>query len=110
MAKLNSSGNKVAMKDVNTDGFEFKKISEFIGKEVPVKGYFFTKGKFGEQIVVITTDCLINMPGRSADEFRTVFSNPDNMASLMDGKIKLTNIEYCDTKSGTKTVAYDIED
>lgn len=110
MAKLNARNNKVTMDGVNTDGMEFKKISEFIGKEVPVKGYFFTKGRYGEQIVIITTDCLINMPGRSADEFRSIFADANNLSSLMAGKIKLTNIQFSDTKSGTKTVIYDIED
>lgn len=111
MAKLNggSASNRVIMEGINTEGMAFTKLSEYIGKEVAVKGYFFTKGRYGEQLVVVS-DSLINMPGRSGDEFRSIFADANNKNNLLAGKIKLTNIQYMDTKSGTKTVIYDIED
>lgn len=106
---LNASNSKgVRMDGLNTEGWAFKKIKDFIGETVPVKGYYITKGKFGDQCVVIGNGVLINMPDRAVDEFTGIFGDESNRSLLKAGKISLKNIKPLDTNSG-KTTAYDID-
>ncbi len=96
------------MEGLNTEGWPFKKIKDFIGEVVPVKGYYITVGKFGDQCVCIGNGVLINMPDRAVKEFQDIFSDDNNKQLLKDGKISLKNIKPLDTNSG-KTTAYDID-
>ena len=57
---------------IDTSNMEFKKLREFIGSNVNPVGFFITDGKFGEQAVVVTEDCLINMPSYAVDTFKNL--------------------------------------
>lgn len=102
------NGRSLRMEGLNTEGWAFKKIKEFIGETVPVKGYYITKGKFGDQCVVCGNGVLINMPDRAVEEFESIFADETNKNLLLAGKISLKNIKVLDTKSGT-TTGYDID-
>lgn len=107
--KLNAGNeNGLRMEGLNSKDFPFKNIKDFVGETVPVKGFYFTKGKYGEQVVVIGNGVCINMPQRAVLEFQTIFQDEVNKKYLLAGKIKLTNIKPLDTNSG-KTTAYDID-
>lgn len=107
--KINGNGKRVMCAGVDTKDWPFVKLKEKIGHTVPVNGFFFSKGKYGEQVVVAGEGELINMPGRAAEEFEELFLyNQEYKKALLDGKISLTNICEVETNQG-KTVGYDID-
>lgn len=98
----------IRMDGLNTEDWTFKKIKDFVGETIPVKGYYITKGKYGDQCVVIGNGVLINMPDRAVEEFTDIFADSKNQELLKAGKISLKNIKPLETKSGD-TTAYDID-
>lgn len=105
-SKLNKGANGVRPENIDTDDFEFVKLSEFVGKTLPVVGFFYTNGDYGKQVVVITDDCLVNMPARAVEEFEGIEADPDARASVLDGGLVLTDIEVVKTKRGKDTTVY----
>ena len=75
---------------IDTSNMEFKKLREFIGAYVNPVGFFITEGKFGEQVVVVTEDCLINMPGYAVDTFKNL--SAEQIDAIKDGKMMITDI------------------
>ena len=105
-SKLNKA-NGVRPADFNTEDFEFTHIREYVGKDIPVKGFFFTVGKKGKQVVIITDDCFVNMPARAVEEFEALESDPEAVKAILNGELVLTDIEYpVMTKSGNETTVY----
>lgn len=100
--------NGLRIEGLDTKDWPFKKIKDFIGEVVPVKGYYITAGKYGDQCVVCGNGVLINMPDRAVKEFKDIFSDEANKKLLLAGKISLKNIKPLETNSG-KTTAYDID-
>lgn len=95
---------KRTMPNVNTDGMEFHKLSEFAGKVVKVDGFFFTNGNFGKQTVVLSNDVLINIPSWATKDFERIESNDSMLSELLNGKCALTNIALKSTPKGNTTV------
>lgn len=75
---------------IDTSNMEFKKLREFIGSNVNPVGFFISEGKFGEQVVVVTEDCLINMPSYVVDTFKNLSS--EQIEAIKDGKMIITDI------------------
>ena len=75
---------------IDTSNMEFKKLREFIGAYVNPVGFFITEGKFGEQVVVVTEDCLINMPSYAVDTFKNL--SAEQIEAIKDGKMMITDI------------------
>ena len=75
---------------IDTSNMEFKKLREFIGSNVNPVGFFITDGKFGEQAVVVTEDCLINMPSYAVDTFKNLTT--EQIEAIKDGKMLITDI------------------
>lgn len=95
---------------VNTDDMEFKPISEFVGQEIKVDGFFFTtKGKYGKQVVVVGNGSLINMPKRAVETFERIANNDSQLKAVLEGHLKLVDIKPIDTKNGPST-AYKFKD
>lgn len=95
---------KRTMPNVNTDGMEFHKLSEFVGKVVKVDGFFFTTGKYGKQTVVLSNDILINMPSWATKDFEQIENNDSMLNELFNGKCALTNIAIKSTPKGEATI------
>lgn len=95
---------KRTMPNVNTDGMEFHKLSEYVGKVVKVDGFFFTTGKYGKQTVVLSNDALINIPSWATKEFERIESNDSMLSELLNGKCALTNIAIKSTEKGNTTI------
>lgn len=109
--KINGTGKRVMMEGIATEGLDFVKIHDLIGKgDIPVKGFFFSHSKKynQDQVVVVAEGYLINMPGRAVDEFQTILDTPQYKQALLDGKMVLKDLEELETASGT-TTAYDID-
>ena len=82
---------KSTVKDgIDTSNMEFKKLMEFIGSNVNPVGFFITDGKFGEQVVLVTEDCLINMPSYAVDTFKNLTT--EQIEAIKDGKMIITDI------------------
>ena len=75
---------------IDTSNMEFKKLREFIGSNVNPVGFFITEGKFGEQAVVVTEDCLINMPSYTTETFKNL--SDEQIEAIKDGKMIITDI------------------
>ena len=75
---------------IDTSKMEFKKLREFIGSNVNPVGFFITDGKFGEQVVVVAEDCLINMPSYAVDTFKNL--TDEQIEAIKDGKMIITDI------------------
>lgn len=101
---FSSLNKKRTMPSINTDGMEFHKLNEFAGKVVRVSGFFFTDGKYGRQVVVLSDDKLINMPVWATRDFEKIENDDVMLKSLLDGKCALTNIAIKPTAKGNTTI------
>ena len=75
---------------IYTSNMTFKKLREFIGSSVNPVGFFITEGKFGEQVVVVTEECLINMPSYATETFKNL--SAEQIEAIKDGKMMITDI------------------
>ena len=75
---------------IDTSNMEFKKLREFIGSSVNPVGFFITDGKFGEQAVIVTEDCLVNMPSYATETFKNL--TDEQIEAIKDGKMIITDI------------------
>lgn len=104
--QLNKDKIRTVKEGIDTSKMEFVPLKNFIGKTVKVDGFFFTKGKFGEQVVVVGEGVLINIPKRYTEEFKAIRDKADFLAAVLDGKLSLGDIKEIDSKNG-KTVAFE---
>ena len=82
---------KSTVKDgIDTSNMEFKKLREYIGSSVNPVGFFITEGKFGEQAVVVTEECLINMPSYATETFKNL--SAEQIDAIKEGKMLITDI------------------
>ena len=103
-----NSGKSTVMEGVDTEGWDFVPLKDFIGRKVPTQGFFFTKGRYGKSVVVVGESVLINMPNWSVEKFETIQNNPQMLAGVLSGKMALDNISEKSTKKGNSTVSFDI--
>lgn len=104
--QLNKDKIRTVKEGIDTSKMEFVPLKNFIGKTVKVDGFFFTKSKFGEQVVVVGEGVLINIPKRYTEEFKAIRDKADFLAAVLDGKLSLGDIKEIDSKNG-KTVAFE---
>ena len=87
---------------IDTSNMEFKKLREFIGSNVNPVGFFITEGKFGEQAVVVTEECLINMPSYATETFKNL--SAEQIEAIKDGKMIITDIAVKEIHGRESTV------
>lgn len=104
-----NKGQATVREGINTRDMEFRPLKDFVGREIVVDGFFFTEGKYGEQVVVVGAGYLINMPERATEEFKDMKADKEALELILSGKLKLVNLHMIDTKNGT-TVAYTYAD
>ena len=85
---------------------DFVSWKEFIGQDIPVDGFFFTKTKYGEQVVIIGHDKKINIPKRFVDDFKKIRDNDEALDQVISGKLVLANVREIDSANG-KTGTFD---
>ena len=97
---------------LNTEDFEFHRLSEFIGKTVKPVGVFFTQSSkgYGKQAVVVTDTCFINVPNWSVPLFESIAADPEKIIAFKDGKCLITNIAKKDTGKGNPTTTFELAD
>ena len=104
--KYNTESKKTVREGINTQDLKFVPLKDFIGKEVKVDGFFFTKGRYGDQVVVVGEGANINIPKRFTDTFKAFRDNNEDLTAILNGGMKLVNIRELDAKEG-KTVTFD---
>lgn len=104
---LNKS--RTIMDGVSTEGMDFKPLKDFCGETIKVKGFFFTEGRYGKQVVVVGNGYLINMPKRATETFEALAADKEMLAAMLKGKMEITDLKMIDTKNGT-TVSYTFRD
>lgn len=107
-AKYNKSAKTIA-DGLDIKNMPFSALKEHCGEELILKGFFFTSGKYGREVVVVTDTAKINMPKRYVETFETIQNTPEDLEALVAGKCKITNIHMADTNNG-KTVFFDMAD
>lgn len=105
----NNNFEKIEWK-VNTEGFTFRKLSDFYNqgnKIIQVFGFFFTKSEnFGLQPIAITHDCLVNLPTHKKDIISDMLKNADCVNAIKNGECSLKLREY---KSKYNKTCYDFD-
>lgn len=83
---------------INTEGFEFKKISEFpLETELTVRGALISKGcKYGDSASIILDNCFMNIPSHLVDDVKDLLSDSDAIAQVEAGKLACSIYEYED--------------
>lgn len=101
---------RTIMEGVETEGMEFKKLKDFLNTNIPVKGFFYTTNRIsGElQVVVVTETCLVNMPRRAVEQFKTIEEKPEMLKAVLDGKLTIEVGDMVKTKHGA-TVQYNFK-
>ena len=103
--RFNKGTRKTIMEGVDTSDMPFVKLKDFAGQDIIVKGFFFTKGKYGKSVVVVGESVLINMPSYATDRFLELQEDDVAMEAVLSGKLVLTDIEEVSAKNG-KTVSF----
>ena len=95
---------------INTDGFSFKKLSDFYNqgiKTIQIFGFFFVKSEnYGLQPVAILRDCLLNLPTHKKDIISDMLKNPEAVKAIKNGECSLTFRQY---KSKYNKICYDFD-
>lgn len=107
---LNKTFENTVKEGINTKDLDYKPLKDFVGKTVIVDGYFFNdKGRYGRQVVVVGHEVnshfewLINMPARYVEQFEAINSDSAMLESVLNGGLRLEEIEMVDTKNGMTT-------
>lgn len=94
----------------NTDGFTFKKMSDFYNagnKKIKVYGFFFTKSdNYGLQPVAICEDCLLNLPTHKRDIISEMLNDKEAVTAIDKGECVIKLREY---KSKYNKICYDFD-
>jgi hypothetical protein len=94
---------------INTQDMEFAPLKDFCGQHFVCEGFFFTDGKYGEQVVVVGAGYLINMPKRAVEQFHKIEQDEDMVQAVLNHHLLITDIRMIDTRNG-KTTAYTLAD
>lgn len=94
-AKTHAHGAKFS---INTEGFEFKKISQFpLDKELTVRGALISKGgKYGDSASLILDDCFMNIPNHMIDDVKELLGDQDAIDQVEAGLLAVSIYEYED--------------
>lgn len=99
---------RTVMEGIETEDMDFVKLKDFAGQKVATKGFFFTNGKYGKSVVVVTDSVLINMPNWSVERFETIAADQQMLDAVLAGKMGLDNIRIEKSKNGNDTTKFDI--
>lgn len=87
----------------------FLPLIDYEGTAIPVDGFFFTQGKYGEQVVLVGNGAKINMPGYALKIFKKIAADDEAVERMLAGEMAVTDIAPMKTKNG-ETVGFRICD
>lgn len=103
MALFDRFNRKSTVKEgMDLQSMEFKNIRDFEGQTIHVDGFFFTRGKYGEQVVVVGNGYKINMPGKAVEDFKNIQEDERLLNAVLDGQMTITNINVRTTPRGIR--------
>lgn len=103
MALFEKLNRKSTVKEgIDLQSMEFKNIREFEGQTIHVDGFFFTRGTYGEQVVVVGNGYKINMPKKAVEDFKTIEEDETMLNAVLDGKLTISNIVVKTTPRGIR--------
>lgn len=102
-AEKNNGKRTVNESIKDLDKMDFKAVKEFIGQDIVPCGYFFTTGKFGKQVVIVTRSCKLNVPKRYTEWFEGL--SDDEREAFINEKCMMKDIHMQDTPNG-QTVSW----
>lgn len=100
---------KTIREGVNLENMPFKPLKDFKDMELKVDGFFFTQGKYGEQVVIVANGAKINMPARAVEQFKEIMRSEEMLSAVLNGHLCLKGIKEINTRNGT-TTAYELTD
>lgn len=90
--------------NIDTDGFEYQSAKDSIGTH-KVRGFYINrKNRYGDQPVLITDECFINMPSYMCDTVNDIMGDPETTKEINEG-LCMADISLLNTKNG-KTTAF----
>jgi len=88
--------------DIDTEGFEYKSLEElYIDEETvyPVRGiYINTKGNFGKEPVLATTEDYVNLPQHLVDSCEAMIHDDEAVEAINSGEVGFTIYKYYQKK------------
>ena len=96
--------------EINIEENEFIKLAEYVDKNktATVKGFFFTDGDYGKQVVAVTDGYNINMPTRCVEMFEAIAKSDELLETMKNGKAKIGHFKKVAGKNGRHgTVVFD---
>ena len=109
MFKNLNKGNSYVREGIDTKKQEFAPLRNFIGQTIRVDGFFFTKGKYGKQVVIVGEGFNINMPARALEQFEAIAANSEMVDAVLAGKLIINDIKEGASANG-ETVFYNLDD
>lgn len=88
--------NKSVNWDIDTEGFEYYKLSNLRACEVyPLCGMFISKDNgYGEGAVLISKSFFVNIPERYVDIVKAIMSDAESVADIKAGKCGFRYTEF----------------
>ena len=101
------NAKRTVMEGVDTSEMKFHKLKDFANSTIPCRGFFFTEDKLsgGQQVVVVTDTCLVNMPKRAVKQFEKIVANEQMLDAVLEGKLSIEVKDMVKTKTGA-TIDY----
>ena len=98
---------KGSLFDCNTEGFEYKKLSELYAEEPDhehqLQGlYINRKSQYGDAPVAITTDFFVNLPEYMLEEVQEILRSSEDVADIKAGKVGF-KVETYEKQVGKQT-------
>lgn len=104
----NKKSRSTVNANINLKEIPFVRLSDLVGRDVVLYGYFFTNGDYGKQLVAVSEDFKINMPNRYVSVFEEF--TDEEIEVIKNGGLVLANIREYIGKTGRKTFTFDYKD
>lgn len=105
----NLNSKRTIREGIDLQALNFVKLSDFTGAIIKVDGFFFTKGRYGQQLVVVGNNYKINMPARAVKQFHQIEEDGQMLKALLEGHCCIKDIAV-ETKNGRSTTVYKLAD
>lgn len=85
------------------DDFEYKTLEDLytrdgLGVQYKVNGLYINKGLYGQEPLIVSNHCFINLPSHLTSEIQEIRADENLVQDINDGKIYIEIYEYYQTK------------
>ena len=104
-----SKHNKVNRWNIDTKGFEYRKIKDIVAEDgenvvYKVHGVMVNRGgKYGDSPSVILENCFVNLPKHMAEEVSNIIDSSEDREAIQSGKV---GIEFYRYESASGNICY----